>query len=180
MFLEGISQLSIIVWPTIQFCGNQIYTLLSFDVIYCFLKYGEYLIVFPCYVYHLKSLSSKCAKDCAERNYILFNSLFRIFGCCVSSVGIQKFSLTFSCFRCLDLSRFFWLSCSIIMNYAWRLYLWPSLSKWFRAGMLPFGITFFLWLLSLILKIGLLISQHSIFYILNIQVIILEVAAFVI
>ena len=52
----------------------------------------------------------------------------------------------------VNLFRFVWLSCSISINSACILKLCPSMSKWFDTHILPFLMTFFLWLLSLILN----------------------------
>ena len=113
----------------------------------------------PCSLFSMKSLLIKCTifTIFIIWSYILFNSLFRRFGCSVSS--------TFSHLWRIDLLKFVLLSCSVITSFAWCLKVWPSMQQWFDAGMLSLMGTFFLWLLSLMLN---WVSDLPTYFILNV------------
>ena len=85
--------------------------------------------------------------------WIQFRSWFRLCGAKISSFIIQKFSGCFSasCNVPVDVVLMF-LGCSMTMIFPWLLKSWSCLLKCLEAGIALEFLTYFLWLLSLILN----------------------------
>ena len=140
-------------WPFLIF----VTTTFRLDVfkVYDFLLYLRISVWNPwctCWYFCIPYVYPLVTKHWVVWNYFLLNSLLIPFGCKFFNFKIQKYSLIFNSFWRVDLSGFVWFSYSVSINFVFILKLHPPVSKWFDAGIRSFLVTFFLWLLSLILN----------------------------